>query len=115
MRRFNFSILLSLSLMGTLTGCSPDYIGHKLTGRVCNAGYVAEGEDWCAPVERTPPPQPYCTQSWNGVDCWERPDLTPNMARETYEGPRGLTQDQNAQRLNMPIDKIPPTTQYPPP
>ncbi|WP_257997727.1 hypothetical protein [Komagataeibacter saccharivorans] len=82
--------------------------------RECNAGYIQEGEDWCAPPERPPAPQPYCTQSWNGVDCWSRPDLMPNVAREVSEGPTGLTQDQNAQRLNMQVKKIPPTNGYTP-
>ncbi|WP_237442206.1 MULTISPECIES: hypothetical protein [unclassified Saccharibacter] len=98
-----------------LSACAPDYIARKLSGRECSAGYLAEGDDWCAPVERTTPPQPYCTKSWNGVDCWARPDLTPNMAAETYEGPRGLTQDQNANRLDAPRGKVPPTSQYLPP
>lgn len=101
--------------MLSVSACSPDMIARKITGRECNSGYLAQGEDWCAPVERPPQPQPYCTQSWNGVDCWARPDLTPNMAKETYQGPRGLTQDQNARRLNMSVDQIPPTSQYSPP
>ncbi len=38
----------------------------------------------------------------------------PNVAREVAEGPTGLTQDQNAQRLNMQVKKIPPTNSYTP-
>lgn len=105
-------------LVGTvvlLSACSPEYLARKISGRECSAGYLAEGDDWCAPVERAPPPQPYCTTSWNGVDCWARPDATPNMAAETYEGPRGLTQEQNANRLDAPKRKVPPTSQYMPP
>lgn len=101
-----------LSMPILMTSCAPDYVAKKITGRECRAGYIADGEDWCAPVERPTPPQPYCTSSWNGVDCWARPELTPNMAHEVYEGPRGLTQEQNANRLLMPISKIPPTNQY---
>ncbi|QHI96517.1 hypothetical protein GT348_08915 (plasmid) [Aristophania vespae] len=98
-----------------VSACSPDYLARKITGRECSAGYIAKGDDWCMPIERNPPPQPYCTQSWNGVDCFARPDLIPNVAHEVYEGPRGLTQDQNARRLNMPIEGIPPTSQFLPP
>ncbi|MBS0965036.1 hypothetical protein [Acetobacter okinawensis] len=101
-----------VSLLLAVAGCSADTVASKITGRECNAGYIQEGEDWCAPPERPPAPQPYCTQSWNGVDCWARPDLMPNVAREVAEGPTGLTQDQNAQRLNMSIKKAPPTNAY---
>jgi hypothetical protein len=104
------AVLLSVTVF--LTGCSADYLAHRVTGRECNAGYIQEGEDWCAPPERPPVPQPYCTQSWNGVDCWGRPDLMPNVAREVSQGPTGLTQDQNANRLNLPVKKVPPTNAY---
>ncbi|MBL7236476.1 MAG: hypothetical protein JJK57_07920 [Komagataeibacter hansenii] len=109
-------IKCSITLLSAmvLAGCAPDHIASRMTGRECNAGYIQEGEDWCAPPERPPAPQPYCTQSWNGVDCWSRPDLMPNVAREVSEGPTGLTQDQNAQRLNMQVKKIPPTNGYTP-
>ncbi|MBB2189406.1 hypothetical protein HLH34_05435 [Gluconacetobacter azotocaptans] len=103
---------ITLLLAVAVTGCAPDNIAKRLTGRDCNAGYIQAGEDWCAPQARPPAPQPYCTQSWNGVDCWSRPDLMPNVAREVAEGPTGLTQDQNANRLNMPVQKVPPTNAY---
>lgn len=103
------SMLLVLAAVG---GCSPDYIASRMTGRECNAGFIQEGDNWCAPPERPPPPQPYCTRSWNGVDCWGRPDQMPNVAPEVAEGPTGLTQDQNSKRLNLPINKIPPTNSY---
>ena len=101
------AVLLSVTVL--LAGCSADTLAHRMTGRECNAGYIQEGEDWCAPPQRPPAPQPYCTQSWNGVDCWSRPDLMPNVAREVSQGPTGLTQDQNANRLNLPVKKVPPT------
>ncbi|MCX5614933.1 hypothetical protein [Bombella saccharophila] len=106
------AVWLLMPLLTGLSACAPDYLASKVTGRQCQAGYLEEGEDWCAPPERTPPPQPYCTQSWNGVDCWARPELTPNMAHEAYEGPRGLTPEQNANRLMMPVKKVPPSNQY---
>ncbi|GAA4491483.1 hypothetical protein HLH36_04835 [Gluconacetobacter aggeris] len=95
-----------------LAGCSADTVTQHLTGRECNAGYIQEGEDWCAPPARPPVPQPYCTQSWNGVDCWGRPDQMPNVARQVAQGPTGLTQDQNADRLNMDVKQAPPTNDY---
>lgn len=105
-------MLVMLPVVAGLSACAPDYLASKLTGRDCQAGYLAEGEDWCNPPERVLPPQPYCTQSWNGVDCWARPELTPNMAHEVYEGPRGLTTQQNANRLMMPEGKVPPSNPY---
>lgn len=105
-------VLVMLPLCTGLSACAPDYMVSRLTGRECQAGYLEEGEDWCNPPERTPPPQPYCTQSWNGVDCWARPELTPNMAHEVYEGPRGLTTQQNANRLMMPEGRVPPSGSY---
>ncbi len=97
-----------------LSACAVDDVARHLTGRECNAGYIQQGEDWCAPAERPPAPQPYCTQSWNGVDCWSRPDLMPNVARQVAQGPTGLTQDQNANRLNLPLKETPPTNAYMP-
>lgn len=108
------SLFILTMIGGAVSACSPDYAVSRLIGRECSAGYIQEGEDWCAPPERPPAPQPYCTQSWNGVDCWSRPDLMPNVAHEVAEGPTGLTQDQNAQRLNLPVTKTPPTNSYTP-
>ncbi|ACI53182.1 conserved hypothetical protein [Gluconacetobacter diazotrophicus PA1 5] len=110
MTKRGMTVLLAVAV----AGCAPDYIAKRLTGRECNAGYIQQGEDWCAPVERPPAPQPYCTASWNGVDCWSRPDLMPNVAREVAEGPTGLTQDQNANRLNSSVKTVPPTNAYTP-
>ncbi|WP_332363341.1 MULTISPECIES: hypothetical protein [Asaia] len=105
--------MAALALLVTaLGGCAADDVARHLTGRECNAGYIQQGEDWCAPAQRPPAPQPYCTQSWNGVDCWSRPDLMPNVARQVAQGPTGLTQDQNANRLNLPLKQTPPTNAY---
>ena len=105
-----------LALLGIviLSGCSPDYIASRVTGRECSVGYVQEGEDWCAPPRRPPMPQAFCTKSWNGVDCWARPDLMANVPPQVAEGPTGLTQDQNAKRLNLPVKKVPPTNSFTP-
>lgn len=113
---FSYRPMLRCCILGItglqLSACAADDIARHLTGRECNAGYIQQGEDWCAPAERPPAPQPYCTQSWNGVDCWSRPDLMPNVARQVAQGPTGLTQDQNANRLNLPLKETPPTNAY---
>ncbi|MCH4022803.1 MAG: hypothetical protein LKH33_00640 [Acetobacter sp.] len=92
--------------------CSPGQVASYVTGRECSSAVIAEGQGYCRSPELPPPPQPYCTQGWSGVDCWSRPDLMPNVARQVYEGPTGLTQQQNANRLNMSDKAAPPSSQY---
>lgn len=104
--------LLTPVLILLLSGCSVPQIASFATGRNCNANELEKGTGWCAPPETPPPPQPYCTQGWSGVDCWSRPDLMPNVPREVAEGPTGLTPEQNAVRLNMPYTNVPPSEQY---
>ncbi|GBQ63156.1 hypothetical protein AA103196_0503 [Ameyamaea chiangmaiensis NBRC 103196] len=88
----------ALLIAGLLTGCAPDMIASAITGRDCNTGYLGDDRSWCAPAERPPPPQPYCTQSWSGVDCWARPDLMANVPRQVAQGPTQLTPDQERDR-----------------
>lgn len=95
-----------------LSACSPGQIGSFAMGRDCSASQLEKGTGWCSPPETPPPPQPYCTQGWSGVDCWSRPDLMPNVAREVAQGPTGLTAEQNAVRLNQPYTRVQPSSQY---
>ncbi|NHN83786.1 hypothetical protein GOB93_03905 [Acetobacter musti] len=100
------------SVLLVLSGCSAPQIGSFAMGRDCSASELEKGTGWCSPPETPPPPQPYCTAGWSGVDCWSRPDLMPNVAREVAEGPTGLTAEQNAARLNKPYTSVPPSSQY---
>ncbi|AQS87007.1 hypothetical protein AA101099_0897 [Neoasaia chiangmaiensis NBRC 101099] len=97
--RFRFFSTLLLMSFG-LSSCGPDYIASTLTGRDCNTAYLYDGDDFCAAPKGPPPPQPYCTTGFEGTDCWARPDLMPNVARQTAEGPTGLTPLQNRKRMN---------------
>ncbi|GBQ98323.1 hypothetical protein AA23498_3189 [Acetobacter nitrogenifigens DSM 23921 = NBRC 105050] len=105
--------LFVTSLPALVAACSPVQIGSFAMGRDCSVSELAKGTGWCSPAETPPPPQPYCTQGWSGVDCWSRPDLMPNVARQVSQGPTGLTPEQNAARLNMAYGNAPPSTQNP--
>ncbi|GBQ28880.1 hypothetical protein AA0472_2831 [Acetobacter estunensis NRIC 0472] len=98
-------------LLPILAGCSAPQIGSFAMGRDCSAAELEKGVGWCSPPETPPPPQPYCTAGWSGVDCWSRPDLMPNVARSVAEGPTGLTAEQNAVRLNKDYTNTPPSSQ----
>lgn len=103
--------LFALCLLPMLAGCSVPQIGSFAMGRTCSTSELMKGTGWCSPPETPPPPQPYCTQGWSGVDCWSRPDLMPNVARSVAEGPTGLTAEQNAVRLNKSYTNVPPSNQ----
>ncbi|MCQ9154547.1 hypothetical protein [Acidomonas methanolica] len=92
--------LFALCLAACLSGCAPDRIASALTGKECNTAYLYDDEDFCAAPKGPPPPQPYCTTGFEGTDCWARPDLMPNVARQTAEGPTTLTPLQNRTRMN---------------
>lgn len=95
---------LGLCLMAfpaLLTACAPDQIASAITGRDCNSAYLYDEGDFCAQPKGPPPPQPYCTTSFEGTDCYARPDLTPNVARQTSEGPTALTPEQNRARMGQ--------------
>jgi len=94
--------LLAGIALSALPGCAaPDVIASAVTGRDCNPAHLDYGQAWCAPPERPPAPQPYCTQSWSGVDCWARPDLMVNVPRQVAEGPTALTPDQEKNRTGQ--------------
>ncbi|AOX19431.1 hypothetical protein [Kozakia baliensis] len=96
-----FRLSLPFALMAfMLSACGPDYIASALTGRDCNTAYLYDGDDFCARPKGAPPPQPYCTTGFEGTDCWARPDLMPNVARQTAEGPTHLTPPQDRARMN---------------
>lgn len=94
-------LLPSALMLCALGGCAPDRIASALTGKDCNTAYLYDDESFCSRPVGPPPPQPYCTTSFEGTDCWARPDLMPNVARQTYEGPTGLTPLQNQTRMGQ--------------
>jgi len=100
--RLGLLAVLVGALLSCLSGCaSPDVVASAITGRDCNPANLDYGRAWCAPAERPPAPQPYCTQGWSGVDCWARPDLMPNVARQVTQGPTALTPAQDQDRTGQ--------------
>lgn len=85
----------------SLTACAPDVIASAITGKDCNTAYLYDGDSFCARPVGPPPPQPYCTTGFGGTDCWARPDLMPNVARQTAEGPTHLTPLQEQVRMHQ--------------
>ncbi|GAN53230.1 hypothetical protein [Tanticharoenia sakaeratensis] len=98
---FVLTMLRASALCVPLAGCGADYLASEVTGRDCNTAYLYDGDSFCAPPKGPPPPQPYCTQGFEGVDCWARPDLMPGVARQVAEGPTSLTPDQNRARTGQ--------------
>ena len=94
-------LLLLPLVFCVLGGCAPDRIASAITGKDCSTAYLYDNESFCARPIGPPPPQPYCTTSFEGTTCWARPDLMPNVARQTYEGPTTLTPLQNQERMGQ--------------
>ena len=96
-----FMPLCLASTFSSLEGCAPDRIASAVTGRQCNTAFLYDDEDFCSRPVGPPPPQPYCTTGFEGTNCYARPDLIPNVAHQTYEGPTTLTPTQNQERMGQ--------------
>jgi hypothetical protein len=77
----------------------PDLIYSGISGRDCSLVRLDRGESYCRPVAPPLPPQPYCTRSLAGVDCWAHPELMPNLPRQVAQGPHELTPEQERIRV----------------
>ncbi len=100
-----------------LAGCAPIAAGvvvgsipvlHRLptdvlvsvaAGRDCSIVHIDAGESYCRPSETPPAPPLFCTRSLGVADCWAEPAKLPNSPRETADGPRTLTPDQQEERV----------------
>jgi hypothetical protein len=108
-----------LVLLSLLSGCGPTDVGigvvsaasipifHRspldmavstASGRDCSAVYLDKGEHYCRPKDRTPETPEFCTRSLGVPDCWDDPSKLLNHPREIADGPRTLTEDQEADR-----------------
>lgn len=104
--------ILAWVTVGCVGGCVPvfhrslpDLVYSGVTGRDCSMVRLDRGESYCLPVAPPPPPQPYCTHSLAGIDCWAQPERMQNLPPQVAELPndpavhQGLTTEQNRGRL----------------
>jgi hypothetical protein len=97
---------LAVFLAGFLGGCVPvfhrtlpDLIYSGVTGRDCSMVRLDRGDSYCRTVDPPLPPQPYCTRSLAGVDCWAQPERMSNLPPQVAELPHEPTAEQNRVRL----------------
>lgn len=93
-------------LIGFLGGCVPvfhrtlpDLVYSGVTGRDCSMVRLDRGDSYCRLVDPPLPPQPYCTHSLAGIDCWAQPERMPNLPPQVAELPHEPTAEQNRVRL----------------
>ena len=104
--------ILATALLACVGGCVPvfhrtlpDLVYSGVTGRDCSMVRLDRGESYCRTVALPLPPQPYCTRSLAGVDCWAQPERMHNLAPQVAELPhdpaihQGLTDEQDRIRL----------------
>ena len=75
-----------------------DAVVSLARGRDCSAVRLERGLSYCRPEEPPPAPQPYCTRSLGGVDCWRQPPLSLPAQRGVADGPATLSAEQEAHR-----------------
>lgn len=85
----------SIAVLGRGLG---DTAVSLVTGRDCSVVRLAREEAYCAPREAPPAPQPFCTQSRGGVDCWANPPAAWPPHRGLADGRAALTPAQEANR-----------------
>lgn len=76
-----------------------DLMVSAVTGLDCSIVRLSANRSYCAPAEQPPAPPPYCTRSLAAVDCWTTPNPFGVYQREVADGPQGLTEEQESQRL----------------
>ncbi len=120
MRRRLRAYLACVSVLGAVGGCADagwgilagtgasiaaihrtpmDALYSAITGRDCSVVWLDRGQTYCRPREAPPLPQPYCTRSLGGVDCWDSTHgLGAPPPTGLAEGPSTLTPAQEKNR-----------------
>jgi hypothetical protein len=75
-----------------------DMVVSAARGRDCSVVYLDSGERYCRPKDRAPVTPEFCTRSLGIPDCWDDPSKLLNHPHEIADGPRTLTEDQEADR-----------------
>lgn len=66
------------------------------TGRDCSVVHLDRRQDYCAPRERLPGPEPYCSRTLADVQCWSDPQDFVSVPRQIVDTPH-LTTEQERQ------------------
>jgi hypothetical protein len=75
-----------------------DMVVSAATGRDCSVVNLDKDERYCRPKDRPPVTPEFCTRSLGTPDCWDDPSKLLNHPHEIADGPRTLTEDQEADR-----------------
>ncbi len=67
-----------------------------ITGRDCSVVHLDRRQDYCAPQERLPLAEPYCSRTLADVQCWSNPESFGSLPRQIVDTP-SLTAEQRRQ------------------
>lgn len=94
-----YRVLLVLALGASLGGCAAgDMVASGVTGQYCSSVRMGQGRSYCRGTPPPPAPQPYCTRTLGYIQCWSNPEVLPGPPHQVADGPRVLTQAQEANR-----------------
>ena len=97
-------VLILLTLL--CAGCGDTFrtgLGDSIhaMARDCSVVRWDRGQGFCRAEERPPDQPAFCSRSLAGVDCWADPAGLVNKPRPLADGPRGLTDAQEAHRTRV--------------
>lgn len=75
-----------------------DALYSLATGRNCSIVRLDRGQPYCVPRQPPPAVPQFCTRSLGVVDCWIDATRLPSPQRQVADGPRVLTEQQEAER-----------------
>jgi hypothetical protein len=75
-----------------------DAVYSLATGRDCSVVRLDQGKTYCRREDPIPEPPRFCTRSLGVVDCWAAPERLSPPQNEVADGPRTLTDEQEAYR-----------------
>ena len=78
-----------------------DMLVSAASGRDCSVVNLDNRERYCRPRDRAPTTPEFCTRSLGTPDCWEDPSTLPTHPHDIADGPRTLTEDQEADQTKV--------------
>jgi hypothetical protein len=85
--------------VATIQRSPADAVYSWWTGRDCSVVRLDQGKTYCRPAEPKPEPPVFCTRGLGAVDCWADAATVPGHPRGVADGPSGLTEEQEANRV----------------